>query len=70
MWPPPPLKGPTGQPRRALGYGNKSLVSTFPDAESLYDNFLHGLKISANDPFLGTRAVLESGAAGVDLLAA
>jgi hypothetical protein len=37
----------------------------FPDAKSLYESFLHGVKASGGDsPFLGTRSVLADKTAG------
>jgi long-chain acyl-CoA synthetase len=42
-----------------VGFGNADLVSTLPDASSLYESFVHGVKLSGDSPFLGTRAVIN-----------
>ena len=39
------------------GFGTKDLIGTPSDAKTIYEAFMHGLKESSNDPFLGMRTV-------------
>ena len=52
-----------GSPRRHAKFANGPLVDFPPEAKTLYENFLHGLKESGNSKFMGYRP-LHNGVAG------
>ncbi|RKP38348.1 hypothetical protein BJ085DRAFT_22103 [Dimargaris cristalligena] len=52
-----------GKPRRYAKLGNKPLIGAPEGINSLYDNFVRGVKLGGDDPFLGIRK-MTNGQAG------
>ncbi|KAJ1980505.1 medium-chain fatty acid-CoA ligase faa2 [Dimargaris verticillata] len=48
-----------GKPRRHFIQGDKPLLSAPEGINSLYENFLRGVKLAGDDPFLGHRTVVN-----------
>eukprot|EP00158_Paraphelidium_tribonemae_P005228 Partr_v1_DN27234_c0_g1_i3_m39099 putative Acyl-CoA synthetase long-chain family member len=59
-----PAKDGEGKPRRSRFLKGKPLIDTLdPKVTTLYDNFMNGVKVSGDEPFLGKRS-LVGGVAG------
>ncbi|KAI8815019.1 hypothetical protein BJ742DRAFT_782010 [Cladochytrium replicatum] len=48
-----------GKPRKAALFADDKEVDMIPGIANLYDNFLHGVKVAGNDPFMGIRPTVN-----------